>query len=1474
MKKHLPTWLRTLASTIATVYFFSNVVLAYTPEKNLWAERRRHIEKSSANQTGEQDNLLLASLPAASSPVAMFQSLPSASRVTSALSEELAKTLPLSVTAAHAKLFSSLQTTHGTIRKVWLPAKNAGDRVVVHIQDVHQNQDAQRHIGGAIESLLQSGQAGVVGLEGGFAPIDVKAYHDYKNREVIGLTADYLLKENLITGPVHTAMTTPAPLAPMVGVDDPVHYNANVEAYRQSAPKIDTYKKAWEAKKYKLAEEKKNVFSPALLSFDAKVETYHARGEGLAEYVEALAPVKGEGHAGLLAQAFEMEKALDFTKVELDRKSLIDVLVKSLTQDQINQLVQESTSYRVGQIRYAEFYTYLKDLCRGAHVDLANYPHMDAYIRYVLLSDRIDGEKLLTELSNLEKARFGALVKTENEKSLVTRSRAITLAGRLLSFELSPEEWADYVKINADESLGLDMASFEAFYKEAHARDESLTANLLKAMDDGHHKTAVLVTGGYHTDGVSERLTRAGVTVVTFTPRVETLDTESGSTYLSIFTQEKTPLEKLFAGEKLFMSQNPMAPATQKVTAPAVTAAVSALAESPEASKGLFSKLGGLAKSISSAVEDGVATVIVWGQEAGQAVKVVVSRTPGGLSVKQTVAASLSVATIALAITAFVVPMFAAITTAAVSLTGVLPGVSLLSDISASLVSLTTGQLGNTILATLGVPYTGFNLTSTAEITKYVFAATFLILMAGSVGRKFVVIAGGRTSNQNRSQSPSREGLTLVTEADLNRDRPVVTEPQDNEQSPDGREAEVVGRSPYGFPHNGKREPKKSDFGFPQGEPLFHFLVTSTILLALLNFPIPAYAAGFASSFGSEPIFLWGFALSGIVLVTVGSLTAFVFVMHATKMHRLRDSAFVGGMLGMLDVKVPASVINTLLKAPAKKEVAVITLLNMGSLTTETAPRRFIPAEEMTDAINRFQAATGRKDRNTPSQSTQYAMQSNLPKIEMARMKGYDSESLAGIIRLPVINENPERFEKPLAESYIVEASRVLVKGGILHFWVPNNEYVLDAKVQQFQIERTEMIQQLLTKHGFTFDSPKETKGWGTEFVAVKKGTPGILGRISKMIDGSRLFLIVSITSIMLLFAPEPSIASPSANGVPTSATKSLGVQNSDSTDVAGIIGSNKSEGEQTPGEENVALSPQRTQKDRRNSANGPGRNRIDPEKDAKDFLAAIADPKILLDAVVPVSLALPILPGSSKEVNLVTSAPDFAENMAFFGYKREDGAYLRDFNKALVEELTKNQKLASNLQLMTILNTLLGGVTIGSPLAGDTSKMTIIEATVNTQAELNAIVQTAKDIERANDIMGSEGPGIRLALSPSSTVNSKKILDALKDSGLNSSFYHVKNDPRLEEGSYTFDEYVLASKLTMSHFSAKATGVNLQFINAPNISNLNEASLSGMRNESDELKRLLAESLLAWFKTGDRWFTIESFNTMFEAAILAAQSA
>ena len=78
--------------------------------------------------------------------------------------------------------------------------------------------------------------------------------------------------------------------------------------------------------------------------------------------------------------------------------------------------------------------------------------------------------------------------------------------------------------------------------------------NLLKAVADHHAKKVLLVTGGYHAAGIERATQEAGLTTVAFVPKLTTVETDKGSAYLSVFSQEKTPLDKLLQGERLFLS--------------------------------------------------------------------------------------------------------------------------------------------------------------------------------------------------------------------------------------------------------------------------------------------------------------------------------------------------------------------------------------------------------------------------------------------------------------------------------------------------------------------------------------------------------------------------------------------------------------------------------------------------------------------------------------------------------------------------------------------------------------------------------------------------------------------------------------------------------------------------------------------------------------------------------------------------------
>ena len=65
----------------------------------------------------------------------------------------------------------------------------------------------------------------------------------------------------------------------------------------------------------------------------------------------------------------------------------------------------------MGTLRITDFYRGLQSLCARHGLALARYPSMDAYIRYVLLSDAIRADALMEEIARMEKTAYDRLAR-------------------------------------------------------------------------------------------------------------------------------------------------------------------------------------------------------------------------------------------------------------------------------------------------------------------------------------------------------------------------------------------------------------------------------------------------------------------------------------------------------------------------------------------------------------------------------------------------------------------------------------------------------------------------------------------------------------------------------------------------------------------------------------------------------------------------------------------------------------------------------------------------------------------------------------------------------------------------------------------------------------------------------------------------------------------------------------------------------
>jgi CheY-like chemotaxis protein len=558
------------AAALAIVMFLTNVVLVHATETNFWAQRRN-----------SKLPIQLAALPQSFNP----SLLPPASALSSIVSRRIQAAFPKGSESVLLPIVKALPQNLGSVRAI--SGAPHATRTVIHIQDVHHNDEAQQNIAKTLQSLIDSKTVDLVALEGAFAPLDFTWIRSYPNTLAVKASADWLLKDYRISGPIHTAYTSKSALPPFVGIDDKTHYAANVAAYRAAAALMAPAKRKLEKVRDEIQQAKQSTFNEELKKFDARVESYRRGAMAWGDYVRMLSATAEAGHDAdfspkfeALLAALDLEKTLNFTQVEAERTQLITQLVSKLSKEETDKLLNLSAAYRLGAIGHSDFYAQLKTLCAEKGLNLARTPAMDSYIRYVLLSDSLDIDAIFNEISAIEKKIFARLAKSAVEKQLLAQSHALSLAAKLIDFSLTKQEWRDYASSNVASTLAelaaLDTAPFEKFYFEAEARDVAMSANLDQAMSALHARVAVVVTGGFHTEGMLRQLQPKGVTVVSFAPKITKIEDENGSAYLSVFTQEKTPLDQLFAGSKLFLADaHTLAPTNVETLVPTTDQALS-----------------------------------------------------------------------------------------------------------------------------------------------------------------------------------------------------------------------------------------------------------------------------------------------------------------------------------------------------------------------------------------------------------------------------------------------------------------------------------------------------------------------------------------------------------------------------------------------------------------------------------------------------------------------------------------------------------------------------------------------------------------------------------------------------------------------------------------------------------------------------------------------------------------------------------
>jgi hypothetical protein len=452
-----------------------------------------------------------------------------------------------------------------------------GKKLVIHIQDAHCNYEAQTNISKILETLSKDYDVNLISVEGADGFIDTSWFKAFPDAEIRKEVADYFMKKGEITGAEFLSITEDYPIK-LYGAENRNLYIKNLEAFTSTYPNKEAVEKYLTDMKTILGKLKGYIYTKKLKGFDTTIENYKAKEQTLSEYAKVLSlqlkrhkiDLKGYPDFAKLVYTLVYEDKIDFKVVDEERATLIDKLSKKLSKKKLQELVAKSFSFKTGKLTAAEYYTDLKKLSEENRLNLTkNYPNLANYVIYTRLYEKIDNEKLFEELDIIKNAIKDKLFKNEDQRTLSACWDNVNILLGLINIKLSNKEFdyyrenrakfnpaffTDFIqsKVNMynlsynveepSEIIKTNLPKLEKFYEIAIKRDKSLVNNTMKFMNTEKVDTAVLITGGFHTEGIKNILEQKGLSYVVVCPNI-TKDVESP--YIQVLTNQKTPFEEL-----------------------------------------------------------------------------------------------------------------------------------------------------------------------------------------------------------------------------------------------------------------------------------------------------------------------------------------------------------------------------------------------------------------------------------------------------------------------------------------------------------------------------------------------------------------------------------------------------------------------------------------------------------------------------------------------------------------------------------------------------------------------------------------------------------------------------------------------------------------------------------------------------------------------------------------------------------------
>lgn len=464
---------------------------------------------------------------------------------------------------------------------------SADSPLIVYIQNVHSNYEAQLNIKNILAHLVDQYQFSLIQLEGAVSKLDPAILQPSYLKEANLKLVDFLMREGRITGADAFAVETEKPVE-LHGIEDYSLYMENLKMFKSIYKHQEELKPYFDEVHRLILAVGPKMLNPEQLDFTRKTEEFSTDKIDLLDYVTYMNQIS-ERHK--LVSLNEMPTIVDYPN--LTRLMRLKNLEEKLNQAglkketealkaEFRKKLPESKQLDEVLLRLDEsakglnpraYFLELTDLADQADIDFSIYPAFRIFAEFLIHQDEIDHRVLFSELKKFEEMLQEKLFTTEDEKMFLSLIDHVSLLEQFFRLEVSREKIALYLKDQEqvkpswiiEQVKGLaekhavvskfsaDAAHLDAYRKEVEyfyqlvlKRDEIFSEKIITKTKSLSLDKTIVVTGGFHKDGLIDHFRKEKISYVIINPKVDVK--QGNENYLKVMLEDDAIVGSVFAG--------------------------------------------------------------------------------------------------------------------------------------------------------------------------------------------------------------------------------------------------------------------------------------------------------------------------------------------------------------------------------------------------------------------------------------------------------------------------------------------------------------------------------------------------------------------------------------------------------------------------------------------------------------------------------------------------------------------------------------------------------------------------------------------------------------------------------------------------------------------------------------------------------------------------------------------------------------